>query len=459
MSNEARFDAKYFSIRTSARRTFRRCLRKWGYQSALRENLVSKGSEQNIHFWFGSAIHYAMEDYFGYNRFGDPRKAFNAYVQCFKERDLPEGAHDYYQLGISMLTYFLEWLPKHNEAFDFQTLWLTENNMPVEPFTPGARPAVEEEFTLDLGLRVLVDVKKGKVIKPYVSCPAQDANLDAIQLFDGTIKYFLTEDGKTIEVDIVPVCYHGTVDRICVDKFGRWWILDYKTAKGADTNKLDTDDQISAYMWAMEQYLGHPIHGFIYLQLTKDFVRNPKRLSHGAISVDKKQKTTHALYRKALIEEYGEVKNAPNKYIETLNHFAALETPEGDRFIRWDLVTRTPAQKVSTYNHIMAEAHMMIQPDLYLFPNPTRDCIWDCNFREICLKTDADEREEVERLINLYFEPRGETPETNHDSWREFIKYPTAEEKELPFIPLEKLEEDLDFCLVLPDDITKEEKE
>ena len=54
-----------FNIRTSDRRVFRRCLRKWDYQSSLRQNLTRKGTEQNINFWFGSAIHFCMEDYHG----------------------------------------------------------------------------------------------------------------------------------------------------------------------------------------------------------------------------------------------------------------------------------------------------------------------------------------------------------------------------------------------------------
>lgn len=114
--------ASKFHQRTSNCRVFRRCLRKWGYQSSLRRNLSGKGTEQNINFWFGTAIHYAMEDYFGYNKFGDPREAFKAYYKAFPEVDRPMGAGDHYDLGISMLTYFLYWYPKHNLAYGFETV-------------------------------------------------------------------------------------------------------------------------------------------------------------------------------------------------------------------------------------------------------------------------------------------------------------------------------------------------
>jgi hypothetical protein len=372
-----------------------------------------------------------MEDYFGYNKFGDPRRAFKAYYEAFKEEDRPQGAAEHYDLGLAMLTYFLEWYPVHNTAMEFQTLWLTENNMVVEPNTPGARPAVEESFTLDLAYRVAVNKKTGELLCEYNEDTIHRFASHKIESFlaQPTIAYYMVKDLNNvdiepIEIEILPVCYHGTFDRLVVDKYGRWWILDYKTAKGADTNKLDTDDQISAYMWAAEQWYQHPIYGFIYVQLTKDVAKPPRRLKDGTLSVDKKQKTTYRLFKQELLEEFGEVRRAPGKYIEMLNHLAEQETPEGDRFIRWDLITRSDAQKISTYRHIMAEVRMMIDPTLYLFPNPTRDCIWDCPFREACIAIDDDRMDDAKQLISLDFEARKDSNESNHDDWRNNIKWP-----------------------------------
>jgi hypothetical protein len=447
-----------FDIRTSSRRVFRRCLRKWGFSSSMRMNLRRKGSEQNINFWFGSAIHFSMEDYFGYNKFGDPRRAFKAYYNAFKPEERPEGAEEHYELGLAMLSYFLEWYPKHNADMQFQTLWLTENDMPVPPGTAGARPAVEEEFTLDLGLKVLAHAITGKFIKEWE--PKVDklfGQIDCIQSIDqpslseevirandkDTVYQLMViktqEQGsdlyiqdlgnqyttfETIPVKVVPVCYHGTMDRIVVDKYGRWWVLDYKTAKGADTRKLETDDQISAYMWAAEQRYQHPFYGFIYLQLTKDVAKPPKRLKDGTLSVDKKQKTTYYLFKNEVIKDYGSVQKAPNKIIEMLNYLADLETPEGDRFIRWDFILRNDNQKLATYINIMAEAKMMINKDLFLFPNPTRDCGWDCPFREICIAMDQGRQDDVISMIDADFEVRPDTLEHNDDNWRSRIAWP-----------------------------------
>lgn len=417
-------------------------------------NLERVGTEQNINFWFGSGIHFAMEDYFGWNKFGDPRRAFKAYYECFKEEDRPDGASEHYDLGLAMLTYFLDWYPRHNRDMQFKTLWLNDADEAVEPFSEGARPAVEEEFTLDLGLRVVVNVNTGAILGEYeesnpwvlfdaasyipdwgVNKPIDPKDID---VNDASREYYL-EDLKAdrieaIKVKIVPVCYHGTMDRIVVDRFGRWWILDYKTAKGADTRKLDTDDQISAYMWAAEQRYQHPIHGFVYLQLTKEVAKPPKRLKSGVLSVDKNQKTTYALFKEELIKDYGSVMKAPKKMIDMLNHLAEQESPEGDRYIRWDFVLRNDSQKIQTYNNIIGEAKLMLNPDLYLFPNPTRDCGWDCPFREVCIAQDQGRIDDAQTILNNEFKVRSTNKEHNLESWRDNIKWPDS--------PLPKAEAD-----------------
>ena len=413
-----------FTIRTSGRRVFRRCMRKWGFQSSIKMNLQRKGTEQNINFWFGSAIHFAMEDFFGYNRFGDLTKAFQAYYAAFPEYDRPAGADEHYFLGMSMLEYFKEWYPKHNQDMQFQTVWLDEKGQEVSPGTPGARPLIEESFILGLGKTTWIREDTEEVVDPSADWLSRDE--------DGRYYFIESNHGqpqmaweqKRVYVTEVPIYYHGTLDRVVRDRLGRWWIMDWKTAKGADTNKLDTDDQISAYMWAAEQWFQRPIHGFVYVQLTKDVAKPPKRLANGTLSVDKKQKTTYNLLRKEIIKDYGEVRKAPAKLVEYLNYLAGEETPEGDRFIRWDLVTRNKEQKISTYHHIQAEVDLMIRPDQHLFPNPTRDCIWDCPFRDACLMMDRGQQDQVQAWLDEYFEPRPREEDGNIDPWRKNIPWP-----------------------------------
>lgn len=460
--------AKYV-VGVSECRNFRRCLRKWEFQSGFRKGLSRIGTEQNIHFWFGSAIHFAMEDYHGYNKFGDPRRALKAYYDAFPKDELPDGADDHYDLGLSMLEYYLQWLPKHNNSYGFETLWLDENNRPVPPHTPGARPIVEESTTLDLGIRIVANSETGDIIKEittdnptHYGLTHLDGSLISEWDMDDWDTEYLMDTGKRnflgeveyVKVKVMPVCFHGTADRLLTDRWGNWYIMDYKTAKGADTNKLDTDDQITRYMWAMEQHFQHPIRGFVYLQLTKEKVKEPRRLKDGTLSTDKKQKTTAAKYRDAIIRDYGEVRKAPSKIVDMLNHLLEQEDGEGDKFIRWDIVERDANQKLSTYHHIIGEAREMCRMDKYLYPTPTRDCIWECSFREACILMDKGEHEEANRVLSLSYAPREKERSEEETTWQKRIKWP-EEPITKEWTPEEAAHQDVDklqMNLILPDE-------
>lgn len=408
-----------FTIRTSDRRVFRRCLRKWDFQSSLRQNLTHKGTEQNINFWFGSGIHFALEDYHGWNQFKDPRRAFHAYYNAFPEDELPLGAESHYELGMAMLSYYLTWLERHNEGPKFETAWFYDDMTPAEPFAEGAHPAVEQQFYIPLNVWVAVDVHTDDVREVYWEN-------DILPVSEGE-EFNL--GGHRCR--IVAIYYHGTIDKIMVDCYGRYWLCDYKTAKGADTNKLATDDQVSAYLWAVSKVFPFPVRGFVYLQLTKDAVQEPRRLKNGELSVDKKQKTTYSLLKQEIIKDYGKVSAAPSKIIQFLNHLAAAEAPEGDRFIRWDFVERTPEQIKATEKHIYGELRHMLDSNIYCYPTPTRDCIWDCPFREACIAMDKNDKEYYDEILRDY-EPRPRDEDGNIDPWRENIKWPESDKDLLP---------------------------
>lgn len=437
-----------FSIRTSDRRTFRRCMRKWDFQSSLRQNLTRKGAEQNINFWFGSAIHFCMEDYHGYNKFQDPRRALYAYYHAFKEDEMPLGAEMHYSLGISMLTYYMQWMEKHNQQTGFETVWMNpETYVPMEPGAEGAVPAVEISFYLPLHVYAIVDAEEDKIIDSF--------------FYDGTVslEFFLENHPEVPQgwspnnpaettywrgvtpVRTIEIFYHGTIDRIVKDRYGRYWLWDYKTAKSADTAKLATDDQVSAYLWAASKIFPFPVYGFVYLQMTKERIQEPKRLKNGSLSTDKRQRTTYALLRKELIKDYGEVNKAPSALIQFLNHLAALEEPEGDRFIRWDFVKRTPEQLRATERAIYGELSIMLKPDLYCYPSPTRDCSWDCPMRDACIYMDQGDDDMLNEFL-AGFEKRPHSEDGNQDAWRGGIAWPRiGSDGEPELIPLEDIME------------------
>lgn len=459
--------ASQFCIRTSDRRTFRRCMRKWDFQSSLRQNLTHSGSEQNINFWFGSAIHFSLEDYHGLNQFQDPRRALYAYYHAFKDEDMPMGAEMNYSLGLSMLTYYLTWMPRHNQQTGFETAWMDPNTYAIMPQgAPGAVPAVEISFYIPLNVYAIVDADSDKIIGSF----KYDKDNDPIsKLFwehpelplswnpDNDPDWvYNVETGQPIK--IIGINYHGTIDRIVVDRYGRYWLWDYKTAKKADTAKLATDDQVSAYLWAARKIFPFPVYGFVYLQLVKEAIKEPRRLKNGSLSVDKRQRTTYGLLRQAILEDYGEVNAAPSNLVQFLNVLAAQEEPEGDRFIRWDFVKRTEEQLQATEKSIYGELGVMLNSEQYCYPSPTRDCIWDCPFRDACIMMDMQDSYAYSEFMSA-FEERPHREDGNMDDWRQAIAWPALNNEGQPI--LVDMDEVMNFnsALVIADLEDEEGKE
>jgi len=317
------------AIHTHDRIAFKRCRRKWNFSSPLRQHLTSK-IESNSNTWFGSGIHFALEDYHGYRRFQSPKHAYQAYYNVFLKHFpnlLPEDHEELLGLAFGILDYY--------------ELWLSYRSSEYRTFYVDGEPQVEVEFSIEI---------------PELT------------------KYA----GQK-------VVYQGAFDRIVVDPYDRLWVMDYKTVKNFDTDKLELDAQISAYCWAAEQYYGMPVEGVVYLQIKKSFPQWPKELVDGGLSVDKRQRTTHRLFKQALIEHGYDMENLPDKYVNYLNYLAEQETYEGDRYIRWDAVRRNEYFKQHEYQMIVLEGMDMLNPNIPLYPNPTRDCTWDCPYRTVCL--------------------------------------------------------------------------
>lgn len=346
-------------IHTSDRILFKRCRRKWNWASPLRENLIPKDASPSA-LWFGTGFHFALEDFHGYNRFGDPVKAFEAYYDACRPSERPEDADELLDLARGMLSYYQIWLRHRNE---FQTYWV------------DGVPQVEVDFEIPL--------------------PPEICELAGRE-----------------------IVYAGTFDRVVVDPYGRLWIMDYKTVKQFDTSKLETDPQISAYAWAAELIYEREVEGVVYMQFYKGYPQEPKVLQNGTLSKNKNQRTTHALYRRALLRIYGSPDRFPPDYVEFLNYLLDQESAEGDKFIRRDLVRRNGYSKETEYKKILDEVMDMLDPNLRIYPNPTRDCIWDCPFRSACLA--MDDGSDWEYIIENDFMVREEVPQ----NWRQRIQWP-----------------------------------
>ena len=349
-------------IRTSDRAAFKRCRRRWNWSSSMGKNL-----EENISrgpLWMGTGFHFALEDYHGYNKYGHPAEAFREFVKACRKapgKGVPGDFEELTSLCTGMLNYYVEWLKNRDTL---QTYWV------------DGVPQVEVKFEIPLPLPEQVLFKSG---------------YDEIR-------------------------YQGTIDRVVIDEHERLWLLDHKTAKQFVMSHFETDPQITSYCWAAAAGLfDKEIAGFIYQQYKKIIPEEPEPLKSGKISTAKSLVTTHALYRRALINLYGSITSAPVANVEYLNSLAEQEGPDEDSVIRRDYVYRTHQQLEAEGEKILQEAIEMLDPGLSLYPNPTRDCTWDCGFLNACILKDCGDDYETELALTTEQRDQAET------NWRNYL--------------------------------------
>lgn len=374
-------------IHTSDRGVFKRCRRRFGWGSTLRQNLVRLGPDQKA-FFLGTGFHFALEDYWGHRRFEHPALAFAAYYDAQKPSEMPDEAEEALELAVGMLEYYVEeWLDEHPEPFE--TLWV------------NGEPQVEVEVAISLnGL-----LEEGT----WHDYRSQDGRRN------GVIKELLK--ANSIE-------YVTTFDRVVIDHHERIFGLDYKTAAQFDELNLQTNPQAAAYNWSMDLFYsphGYKPEGIVWQQHKKVLARPPERVYKGtkkeAFSFDLRQQTTYRLYKRALLEYYGTI---PDKYLDMLATLGNAQDEYGDKFVRREVLRINDKQREAEQEKIVQEVLDMLDPDLPLYPNPTKDCSWDCPFKAPCLA--LDDGGDFEHLLNTeYTQWKG-----YKDDWRKRVKYPSA---------------------------------
>lgn len=350
-------------IRTSDRIAFKRCRRRWGWQSHMRGNLTP--TETASPLWYGSGFHYAMEDFHGKREWPSATAAFEAYVKAtYKQAKvlgklLPHDWAELTMLGRGMVDYYTN-------------TWLVARD-PLRTYWHNGVPQVE--------------------VNIHIPIPVKSPFYD--QVFYGL-----------------------TIDRVIIDDDGFLWLVDYKTAKRIQTQFFQTDPQISAYMWAAAAYYDRPIAGFIYQQHRKDVPLNPRLLGTGKLSTDRRQNTTHRHYRRCLINQYGAVERAPIENVDFLNWLNEQEDDTRDRFVQRNRIYRNEHQAQAEGTKIMLEMEEMLNMELPLYPNPTRECGHLCSFNSACVSMDdgSDYTQELKW---------GFTQKTkDFDSWRKYLPTP-----------------------------------
>jgi len=333
-------------LRTSDRLSYRRCRRMWNWSHSARGNLQS--ARQSGPFWLGTGMHFALEDFHGYHEYPFPREALQDYYRATcKTGFVPDEVDELYGLGVGMLDYYEQWLESREQL---QTLII------------DGVPQVE--------VNVHIEIPKEHILK-YLH-PALHHILDRYDR----------------------ILYSLTLDRVVLDSYGRLWIVEYKSAKQYQWAHLDTDNQVTAYKWgAQYKYPGYEIAGTIYQQHKKQVLTGPAFLSSTKkFSTSKRQKTSYALYLSSLRSLYGnDYTRYPYENQLFLEYLKTQESQNADELIKRDYVERNQQQSDSEYQKILMEASEMLNPELPIYPNPTRDCSWQCTFNGACVAYDAGE--------------------------------------------------------------------
>lgn len=177
--------------------------------------------------------------------------------------------------------------------------------------------------------------------------------------------------------------FEGEFDRV-VKHNGLVWVVEYKTAKTFNTEKLSKDEQTTTYIWAAEKVLGHlgDIGGVIYQQHRKAVPVPPEPLKRGGLTRNKTKlaNVPEYMYLQAIKKN----RLDPADYFDILEHLRLAWTEHGDQFIRRDFVTRTPEELESFEENLRLELPEYTNPALPIYPNPTNDCAWDCDFAVVC---------------------------------------------------------------------------
>jgi hypothetical protein len=378
-------------IHTSDRGSFKRCRRYWQWASPMRDNLRPKVtlSGVNLPLWFGTGIHYALEQYYDPLLRRDPLETFKTWYELqmhgghIHENDLrltydpqpvqfdtsADGRWDFYsvrgleelhpdpdleefnahlELGIGMLTFYTEWASA-NDNF--------------------AVIATEHDFSVPLGF-------------------------DAVDPRDGITK---------------PVHYRGREDCIVQSlDSGRFGIIDHKTAARIDEDyfrKLEKDEQCTSYLWAAEQEAKiydlpyKEVDFVIYNVLRKNFPKPPTITSRGLPSLDRqKESTTAEMFRQCIEENNLQLWFDNDEKAQ--GYLAWLDDLGDENFIIRKPVRRNRAEIESAGWRIEAEARDMLSigpgirdpdgsPNKKIYPSPNGEwlCL-NCAFRAPCIAFD-----------------------------------------------------------------------
>jgi len=303
---------------------FKRCRRKWHFMSPLRLNL--EPIFPDIKLWFGQAIHEALNDY--YTGIEHPLDTFhNFYV------DHASKLRSQVSLGADQDAEMLEHYHLGMELLkEYETYAKDADNFEV----------LYTEHEVRVPIRA-----------PY-------RNRQKVAIYVGTLDLIVKM--KVSDRDVVLIVDHKT------------------SANRYPANSLALNEQLTAYTWAAKQ--AHPEYDFfgaMFNILLKNRPRTPKVLQNGT-PTSAKNLLAYVTYERYL-DKLHELGLDPKPYGKVLEFLRGRPNP----FFQRDTVRRTTDEISHFERNLYYTVKDMVSSRVKIYPNPTRDCTWDCPCLEVCV--------------------------------------------------------------------------
>lgn len=396
-------------IHNSDRNSFKRCRRYWDWNSPARQNLILRADIHgvSIPLWFGTGIHYCLEQYYNPGLQRDPVESWRTWFDIqwrggivtedwldkiydlkpqAVESQTPTGLLMYADAGSPSQLYKVRGLediipdPDHNtfddlfilgtQMMDFYKEYAEKN----DDFTVLM---VEHDFSVPIW-----DYEKNTILRMI------DTRTDSPNY------------GKELEVHS-----RGRQDGIKVNNAnGRLGIIDHKTAAKVGEDyflKLENDEQCTNYLYAAQveaayydlPHKGQPLEDIIYNVMRKAYPKNPTELQNGSFSVAREtESTTYDILTNWIS------RNMPGVPLNLKQqaYVAYLKEVGDEQFIIRRNVRRNKHQILNAGYRVYLEAlDMLSNPSIY--PNISNDwlCL-NCQLRGPCLaKEDGGDWEQM----------------------------------------------------------------
>ncbi len=374
-------------IHNSDRSSFKRCRRYWDWSSPARQNLQLRADVYGVNtdLWFGTGIHYALEQFYQPGLRHDPVEAFKTWfdIQWRGGIVTSEWLDLVYDLkpevvDVAALTYKVKGLqqilpdPDHTVFDELKELGI------------GMM-----EFYKDYAARM--DGFEVVSLEHTFSVPIWDYENDklltAIDTREQSPNY-----GKELEVHA-----RGRMDAIYETPAGKMGIIDHKTAKSIGEDyfeKLENDEQCTSYLYAAQleaRYYDLPhknekFEDIIYNVMRKAAPKPPTELGTGFFSVSRTTESTTY----PLLKQFIDTRMPGIPLTDKQQAYVNYVRDSGDeQFIIRKSVRRNQHELASAGERLYMEAmDMMESPRIY--PNMTNDWLCKkCQFRAPCLAKDS----------------------------------------------------------------------